>query len=105
MYKLQRMAKILVCAGLLTAAYGCSTTDTKHESTGEYVDDSVITSKVKAAIVGDMSLKGFQVNVKTYQGVVQLSGFVDTAEHAQKAADLARGVAGVTEVKNDLNVK
>jgi osmotically-inducible protein OsmY len=60
---------------------------------------------VKAAIVNDMALKGFQINVKTYQGVVQLSGFVDSAQNASKAGNLARGVNGVSEVKNDLIVK
>jgi osmotically-inducible protein OsmY len=106
MAKLQRIVKILICAGLLSAFLGCSTTSTqKHETAGQYVDDSVITTKVKAAIFDEMSLKTFQINVKTYQGVVQLSGFVDSAEHAQKAGELARGVEGVKEVKNDLNVK
>jgi predicted membrane metal-binding protein len=104
MAKLQRIVKILICAGLLSAFLGCSTTQ-KQETAGQYVDDSVITTKVKSAIVEDMSLKGFQINVKTYQGVVQLSGFVDSADHAKKAGELARGVQGVTEVKNDLIVK
>jgi osmotically-inducible protein OsmY len=104
MAKVQRVVKILVCAGLLSAFLGCSSTQ-KHETAGQYVDDSVVTTKVKAAIFDDMALKGLQINVKTYQGVVQLSGFVDTAEHAQKAGELARGVKGVSQVKNDLIVK
>jgi osmotically-inducible protein OsmY len=107
MPKLQRFVKILVCFGLITACMGllgCSTTQS-HESSGQYVDDSVITSKVKAAIVDDMALKGFEINIKTYQGVVQLSGFVDSADKVSKAGELARGVTGVTEVKNDLIVK
>ena len=99
-----RFVKILIFAGLLSAFLGCSTTQ-KHDSAGQYVDDSVITTKVKAAIFDEMSLKTFQINVKTYHGTVQLSGFVDTAEHAQKAGEVARGVAGVIEVKNDLIVK
>jgi osmotically-inducible protein OsmY len=101
---LRAIAKLMVIIGLFAAFQGCTTTQS-HESTGQYVDDSVVTSKVKAAIVNDMALKGFQINVKTYQGVVQLSGFVDSAEKANKAADLARGVSGVTDVKNDLIVK
>ena len=104
MINLRNMAKLLVFLGLFAAPLGCSTSQS-HESTGQYVDDSVVTSKVKAAIVNDLALKGFQINVKTYQGVVQLSGFVDSAQNASKAADLARGVNGVTEVKNDLIVK
>ena len=104
MMKLQGLAKYLVFLCVLGAFQGCTASRT-HESTGQYVDDSVVTSKVKAAIVNDMALKGFQINVKTYQGVVQLSGFVDSAQNAGKAADLARGVSGVTDVKNDLIVK
>ena len=104
MDKPQRIVKFLVCIGLITTSLWCSTIQAQ-ESTGQYVDDSVITTKVKAAIVGDMSLKGFQINVKTYQGEVQLSGFVDSADKASKAGDLARRVTGVTDVKNDLIVK
>jgi len=107
MAKFQRCVKVLICAGLLSIfAPGCSTTSTQtHETAGQYVDDSVLTTKVKAAIFDEMSLKTFQIGVKTYQGVVQLSGFVDTAEHAQKAGDIARNVEGVRQVKNDLIVK
>jgi osmotically-inducible protein OsmY len=106
MAKFQRIVKVLVCAGVLSACFGCSTTSTqKHETAGQYVDDSVITTKVKAALADDMSLKSLQVNVKTYQGIVQLSGFVDSADNAQKAGVLARGVAGVKDVRNDLIVK
>jgi osmotically-inducible protein OsmY len=104
MSKLQGIAKLLVVLAAFSAFPACSSTQS-HQSTGQYVDDSVVTSKVKAAIVNDMALKGFQINVKTYQGVVQLSGFVDSAQNASKAAELARGVTGVTEVKNDLIVK
>jgi osmotically-inducible protein OsmY len=104
MAKFHRCLKIIVCAGLLSAFLGCATTQ-KHETAGQYVDDSVITSKVKSALFDEISLKAFQINVKTYQGVVQLSGFVDSAEHAKKAGEIARGIEGVTEVKNDLNVK
>ena len=104
MAKLQRIAKVLVCAGLLSAFLGCSTTQ-KHETAGQYVDDSVITTKVKSAILDEMSLNTLQINVKTYQGVVQLSGFVDSADNARKAGEVARTVKGVTDVRNDLIVK
>jgi len=100
----KRMAKFLVFLGLMTALAGCASSQSR-ESTGEYVDDSVITTKVKAAMVDDMALKGFQIKVNTYQGVVQLSGFVDTPQHASKAGELARNVKGVVDVKNDLIVK
>jgi osmotically-inducible protein OsmY len=89
-------------AALLVSA--CAATP-KQESTGEYVDDSWITTKVKSAILGEPDLKVSQINVETYKGVVQLSGFVDSAAAATKAADLARSVKGVTSVKNDTRVR
>jgi len=104
MGKFQRIVKVLICAGMLSTFLGCSTTP-KHESAGQYVDDSVITTRVKAAIFDEMALKTFQINVKTFQGVVQLSGFVDSAEHARKAGEIAGTVQGVKEVRNDLIVK
>jgi osmotically-inducible protein OsmY len=104
MVKLQSLLKFLVCIGLITAFLGCAGTD-KRESTGEYVDDSVITTKVKAAIFDEPSLKFMQINVETFKGVVQLSGFVDSAKSIQKAGEVARGVKGVVSVKNDLVIK
>jgi osmotically-inducible protein OsmY len=89
---------------LLTAFMGCASTS-KQESTGEYIDDSVITTKVKAEIFGDDSLKSSEINVETFKGVVQLSGFVDSREQINRAVELARGVKGVTAVKNDMQVK
>lgn len=94
----------IICLGLLTAFLGCASTPT-HESTGEYIDDSVITTKVKTAILGDNELKVFQISVKSYKGVVQLSGFVDSAESIKKAGEVSGRVTGVTEVKNNLLVK
>jgi len=104
MAKFQRFMKILLCAGFISAFVGCASPE-KRETAGQYVDDSVVTTKVKAAIFDDMALKTFQINVKTYQGTVQLSGFVDNAEHARMAGDIARKVEGVKEVRNDLIVK
>ena len=104
MLKLQRITIVLACFVLTTAFMGCATTRTT-ESTGQYVDDSAITTKVKSAIFTDPSLKTLQITVVTYKGVVQLSGFVDSAQNAKKAGELAGSVAGVTEVKNDLVVK
>jgi osmotically-inducible protein OsmY len=89
---------------LITALTGCAATH-KRESTGEYVDDSVITTKVKAAIFDEPTLKTLQINVKTYQGTVQLSGFVDSAQSVAKAGEVARTVKAATSVKNDLLVK
>lgn len=106
MLKLHRIMKFLACFVLITSimAVGCAATQ-KHESTGQYIDDSVITTKVKAAIFEESTLKTLQINVKTYNGVVQLSGFVDTAQSVTKAGEVAGRVEGVKEVKNDLVVK
>ena len=99
-----RILNFLVCIVLVTAFLGCAATQ-KRESTGEYVDDSAITTKVKAAIFNDPSLKVFQISVETFKGVVQLSGFVDSAQSAKKAGEVAAGVKGVKSVKNDLIVR
>jgi len=104
MLKLHRIMKFLACLTLIASFMGCAATRT-HESTGGYVDDSVITTKVKSAILEDQALKGFQINVKTFKGEVQLSGFVDSQHSATKAAEVARGVHGVVSVKNSLIVK
>lgn len=104
MLKVQRFMKILVCLVLMTAFIGCASTSQKA-STGEYVDDSVITAKVKAEIFGEPTLKTLQVNVETFKGTVQLSGFVDSPQSVAKAAEVARRVKGVVAVKNDLVVK
>lgn len=104
MGKLHRVLKLVVCIALTTTFLGCASTQT-HESTGQYVDDSAITTKVKSAIFTDPSLKVLQITVETYKGVVQLSGFVDSAQSMKKAGEVAGGVEGVKEVKNDLIVK
>ena len=104
MVKLQRIVKLLVCIGAITAFLGCAATQTR-ESTGEYVDDTAITTKVKAAIFSEETLKTMQINVKTFKGVVQLSGFVNSAQSVRKAGEVARSVEHVKEVKNDLIVK
>lgn len=88
----------------LVLAVGCAPTS-QHEGTGEYVDDSVITTKVKAEIFKEETLKSAEINVETFKGVVQLSGFVNSQADINKAVALARGVAGVTSVKNDMRVK
>ena len=89
---------------LLTAFVGCAST-AKQEGTGEYFDDTVITTKVKAAILNEPTLKVLQINVETFRGVVQLSGFVSSRDQVNKAAEVARGVAGVTSVKNDIRLR
>jgi osmotically-inducible protein OsmY len=87
-----------------TALLGCASTKTQ-EGTGEYVDDSVITTKVKAAMLGEPTLKSFQIGVETFKGVVQLSGFVDSAQSVRRAGEVAARIHGVTVVRNDLIVK
>jgi len=83
---------------------GCSSTP-KQEGTGEYIDDTVITTKVKAAILGDLALKVTEINVETYKGRVQLSGFVSTQAQLQRAVEVAGKVKGVKSVVNDMRLK
>lgn len=99
---------LVACATLITAAGaftgGCASTPTR-ESTGEYVDDSAITTKVKAELARDSSVSALDVKVNTYKGQVQLSGFVDTADQKSHAEQIARGVSGVQSVQNRITVK
>ncbi len=88
----------------LMAAAGCASTP-KHEGTGEYVDDSVVTTKVKTALVNDPEVSAREVNVETFKGVVQLSGFVKSRAEMNKAIEVARGVSGVKSVKNAMQLK
>ena len=83
---------------------GCASTP-KQSGTGEYVDDTVITAKVKAAILADETLKVMEINVETFKGVVQLSGFVNSYADINRAIEVARNVKGVTSVKNDMRLK
>jgi len=89
---------------LMATALGCAST-AKQEGTGEYVDDTVITTKVKAAIFNEPTLKSAEINVETFKGVVQLSGFVSSAAAENTAVVVARKVAGVKSVKNDMRLK
>jgi len=96
--------RFLVVLMIIAAFVACASTP-KQSSTGEYIDDSVITSKIKTQLATDDFLKSFQISVETYHGTVQLSGFVDSQNAIDKAGQIARGVAGVKSVKNDLMVK
>lgn len=89
---------------LIATFVACASTP-KQESTGEYVDDSVITTKVKSLLAVDDFLKSFQISVEIYKGTVQLSGFVGSQKAVDKAGEIARSVKGVNSVKNDLIVK
>ncbi len=88
----------------LVSVVGCASTS-KQEGTGEYVDDSVITTKVKAVIFNEPTLKSAEINVETFKGVVQLSGFVSSQAAASKAVELTRGVRGVKSVRDDMRMK
>jgi osmotically-inducible protein OsmY len=94
----------LAAALALMATFGCASTRT-HEAAGQYVDDSVITAKVKAAVVGEPGLKVSEINVETFKGVVQLSGFVSSREDIKSAIRVASAVDGVKTVKNDMRLK
>lgn len=89
---------------LLASLLGCAST-AKHEGTGEYVDDSVITAKVKTAVFNEPSLKSAEINVETFKGTVQLSGFVSSQADIDKALEVARSVDGVKSVQNSMRVK
>jgi osmotically-inducible protein OsmY len=89
---------------LISIVAACASTRT-HESAGDYVDDSVITTKVKAQLAADDFLKSFQIGVETYQGTVQLSGFVNSQQAVDKASEIVKSVKGVNSVKNSLIVK
>lgn len=100
----KRVSTFLLAASLVAVVAGCASTPTK-EGTGEYIDDSVITTKVKAAILNEPTLKSAEIKVDTFKGVVQLSGFVAAQASAVKAAEIASGVKGVVSVKNDIRMK
>ena len=104
MKQLIRFFSAFFLALTLLTAVGCASTP-KHEGTGEYVDDSVITSKVKTAILNEPGLNSAEINVETFKGVVQLSGFVMSRADINRAVEVARGVAGVTSVKNAMRLK
>jgi osmotically-inducible protein OsmY len=88
----------------LLSALGCASTNTR-ESTGQYVDDSAITNKVRVTLFDEPTLKSTEIKVETYKGVVQLSGFVRSQANIDKAVDLTSRVSGVQSVKNSMLVK
>ena len=94
----------LVLIIFVTTLVACASTS-KQSSTGEYVDDSVITTKVKSLLAADDFLKSFEISVETYKGTVQLSGFVSSQQAVDKAVQITRSVKGVISVKNDLIAK
>ena len=101
---LARRFTAFLSALLIFALVGCAPTE-KRAGTGQYIDDTVITAKVKGALVADPELKATEIQVDTFKGMVQLSGFVAAPEHVQKAERLVREIEGVTSVKNDIAIK
>ena len=103
--------RILIAAAVALALGACATDNSKRQSgssetAGQYVDDATVTAKVKTAIASDVGVKAASaVNVETYRGVVQLSGFADSDDQASRAANAAKKVNGVRSVKNDIRVK
>lgn len=104
MKNLTRYFSAIFMVFALLSVVACSST-AKKESTGEYIDDAVITTRVKAAIVKEDSLKVSEINVETFKGVVQLSGFVHSQADVNTAVRVAGGVGGVKSVKNDILLK
>ena len=99
-----RFSLLLLAAAAFTTLGGCASSATQ-ESTGQYVDDTVITTRVKAEILKDASLKSAEINVETFKGVVQLSGFVSSQADIATAVRVAQDVAGVRSVRNDMRLK
>ena len=99
-----RLSALLLLAVAFGGLTACGSTPTSS-STGQYLDDTAITAKVKTAIFNDASLKSAEINVETFKGVVQLSGFVNSEADINRAVSVARGIAGVKSVKNDMRLK
>jgi len=99
-----KLISLVLCVIVIMGMWGCAGSRTST-STGEYVDDSVIATKAKTALLADEEVSGMQVEVEAFKGVVQLSGFVDSQAQAQKAEQIVRAIDGVREVKNSIVVK
>jgi osmotically-inducible protein OsmY len=106
--QLWKVSALILCVGalpLVCGVTGCSTGSRYKQSTGEYIDDHTLSSHVKKALGEDHQYKYDDVNVVTFKGVVQLSGFVNTKDQKNRAGDLARKVEGVKEIQNNITVK
>jgi len=104
MKKKNLFIRYFVLMMVIVGLAACASTS-KQSGAGEYVDDSVITTKVKSLLAADDFLKSFEISVETYKGTVQLSGFVDSQQAINKADEITRSVNGVKSIKNNLNVK
>lgn len=104
MNPMNRSIRLAVASLAIAMLAGCAATRTQ-ESTGEYIDDTTLTTKVKAVLLHDEQVSGLAINVETFKSIVQLSGFVKNEDERRKAVDLARAVKGVAEVRNDILIK
>ena len=100
----RHVLKSAALATLLAATVGCASTPTQ-EGTGEYLDDTWITTRIKAALFNESTLKATEINVETFKGQVQLSGFVNSSRDISKAIEIARSTKGVKSVRNDMRIK
>jgi osmotically-inducible protein OsmY len=103
MTMLKRFSGFFIVA-LMLSALGCGSSP-QQSSTGQYIDDTAITTKVKTGLFNEPTLKSGQISVETYKSVVQLTGFVDSAASMDKAVAIARSVQGVSSVKNDMRLR
>jgi osmotically-inducible protein OsmY len=99
-----RQLSVITLGALIAVLVGCAGSPTQ-QSAGEYIDDAAMTTRVKTAVFNEPSLRTVEISVETYDGVVQLSGFVGSQEEIQKAGEVARSVHGVRSVRNDLQLK
>lgn len=104
MKQVSKSVLIAICSLVFATLLGCNAAS-KKETTAEYIDDSYLTTKVKAAILRDPTLKSSEINVETYKGAVQLSGFVNSRSDINRAVEVTRTVRGVKAVRNDMQVK
>jgi len=102
---LKNTARLLGATVVAVSLLGACASTRTQEGTGEYLDDTVITTKVKAAILGEPTLKSAEINVETFKGRVQLSGFVSSRPQMDTAVMVARNVKGVSGVANDMRMK
>ena len=100
----KRLVQNILILLLVVGLAACASTS-KQSGAGEYVDDTVITTKIKSLLAADDFLKSFEISVETYKGAVQLSGFVNTRDAVNRAGKIARSVEGVDSVKNNLSIK
>lgn len=105
MFSMMIAAAMLTTTGCASSSANDGKSSVKKESAGEYIDDSVITTKVKTALLNEPTLKSFEFKVITYKGVVQLSGFVSSQASIDRALAIAAGVSGVKSVENDMQLK